>query len=69
MTAEKVELGRKSLTFFYVQIFLGTCKGVPHVHFFNSKYVSRTIRDIFKELASTPMPVNTFMSSLSDPSS
>lgn len=69
MTVEKVELGRKSLAFFYVKIFLGTCKGVLHVYFFNSKYVSRIIRDIFKELASTPLPVNTSMSSLSDPSS
>ena len=55
MTVEKVDSGRKSLTYSHVQIFLGICKGAPPVYFFYSKYISRSIREIFRELASTPL--------------
>lgn len=57
MTVEKVDLGRKSLTYSHVQIFLGICKRALPVYFFYSKHDSRSIREIFRELASTPLPV------------
>lgn len=57
MTVEKVDLGTKSLTYSCVQIFLGICNGAPPMYFFYSKYVSRSIREIFRKLAYTPLPV------------